>query len=161
MALPSATRNLLSEPRRSASEPSPNDDIFEFGHLDPLEEDEDRGIAVEVRNREQCRRSRGEQHLLLAKILDPRTEYGATRRALTERGQVTPSEWAFPHEELLSHSPLEIPPRHSLVGLGKTESKTTNIVPVGHVPTLSSRYDGLLVDRACRLDAIRRAHLVT
>src|SRR5262249_50054506 len=77
---------------------------------DLAELDEDRGVAVEVRDREERARARREGRILLLEVRDAhREDRPGGRRLLTEAREVSLREGPLPREGLLRDEPGSIP----------------------------------------------------
>jgi hypothetical protein len=97
---------FLDEGRRGAGQPAVGNRLFQYLGCDFRQLDEDGGISVEVRDREEGARIRGEHRLFLAEILDANGQDGAVGRALVpEPPDVRLAERPFPGEGLTADEP--------------------------------------------------------
>src|SRR5260370_7795976 len=101
---------LVRELRRRAGQPAVGDRLPQRLPGDLPQLDKNGGIPVEVRNREESTRMRGEHSLFLAEILDADSQDGPLRRGLVAEPPAIPlPQRPFPSKPLPADEPTPSP----------------------------------------------------
>jgi hypothetical protein len=128
---------FLDEGRRGAGQPAVGNRLFQRLGCDFRHLDEDGGISVEVRDREEGARIRGEHRLFLAEILDANGQDGAVGRALVlEPPDVRLAERPFPGEGLTADEPCPVAVPLILRDLGQLRDHPGHVIEGRHLRTV-------------------------
>src|SRR5215471_5760423 len=137
---PSAVEVPVRETRRCAGQPAVGDRVPQRRTGDLPQLDEDGGIPVEMRNREEGSRIRGEHRLLLAEVLDADGQDGTSRRGLVaEPPEIRLAERPFPRECLTSGVPRPVAVTFALGDLGQRQRQFGHVADGRHTRTVLER----------------------
>src|SRR5437773_867074 len=128
---------LLRETGRGTGQPAVDQGVPERfpGNLSQL--DEDRGISVEVRNREESHGLRREYCFLLTKILDAhRKDRALWWGCVPEPPEICLTESSFPCEDLASHGPGPIAAPFAFGDRRQLQRHPGHVVESSHTPTV-------------------------
>src|SRR5215469_225006 len=130
---------LVRELRRGGRQPAVRDRVPERLPGDLAQLDEHGGIPVEVRDREEGLRLRGEHRLLLAEILDADGEDRPLRRGLVaEPPEIGFAERALPRECLACDEPGPVAVTLTLGDLGQARGHQGHVVETRHTGTVAA-----------------------
>jgi hypothetical protein len=128
---------FLRQGRRGASQPGVGNRVFQRLFCDFRQLDEDGGISVEVRDREEDVRIGGEHRLFLAEILDANGQHGAVGRGLVaEPPDVRLAERPVPGEGLTADEPRPVAVPLALSDLGQFRYQPGHIIEGRHLRTV-------------------------
>src|SRR5215831_2997501 len=134
---PSAVEVPVNETRRCAGQPAVGDRVPQRLTGDLPQLDEDGGIPVEMRNREEGSRIRGEHRLLLAEVLDADGQDRPIRRGLVaEPPEIRLAERPFPRECLAGGVPRPGAVTFALGDLGQRQGQFGHVVDGRHTRTV-------------------------
>jgi hypothetical protein len=128
----------VCQPGGRAGQPTVNERFLESTFADRLQLNENRGVPIEMGDREEPPRLRGEYGFFFVEVADPDGKDGPSRwRGITEALQVGLAERALPGEALALDKPRTVAVSLAFNYIGQLENGSSHIVEGSHSGAVS------------------------